>query len=204
MAYVSIRQHTSAYVSIRQHTSAYRHPHTRLWLHELTHYTHPTSASLWGIRQHTYGIRQHTSAYRHPHTRLLLHELTHYTHTLQAQACGAYVSIRTISICIYICIYIYIYIYQTRVPGKEAGDKSTSLPTPQSKTPQNSPRTPNPKSHFFNLKKKRHTHTHTPSQRRETGREPQTLKPFFSLKLKKRKKLKASYTSSLRPHILVA
>jgi hypothetical protein len=63
IAYVSIRQHTSAYVSIRQHTSAHvsTRQHTSAHVSTRQH----TSAHV-SIRQHTsayVSIRQHTSAY---------------------------------------------------------------------------------------------------------------------------------------------
>ncbi len=58
VAYVGIRQHTSAYVSIRQHTSAYVSKPAKAPGHQ--------AFLLYSIRQHTsayVSIRQHTSAY---------------------------------------------------------------------------------------------------------------------------------------------
>jgi hypothetical protein len=56
LAYVSIRQHTSAYVSIRQHTSAYVsiRQHTSAYVSIRQH-----TSAYFSIRQHT----SHTSAY---------------------------------------------------------------------------------------------------------------------------------------------
>ncbi len=63
LAYVSIRQHTSAHVNIRQHTSAY----VSIREHTSAHGSIRQHTSAYvSIRQHTsayVSIRQHTSAY---------------------------------------------------------------------------------------------------------------------------------------------